>query len=104
MHGGLVTTLADEVAAWAVIAELGKFGFTTEMRATFKGSVKVGIAVTARSQIVSHTTRYASVLAQILQQDSVRYEGEFTFAMVTESAAVRLLGGPIPDTWKPFLR
>ena len=42
MHGGLVTALADEVGAWAIIALLGKFGFTGQVEAKLRGPVRVG--------------------------------------------------------------
>src|SRR5438045_314133 len=42
MHGGLVLTLADEIAAWAVIGVLGKFGFTGQVEAKLRAPVRVG--------------------------------------------------------------
>lgn len=42
MHGGLVFTLADELAAWVVIARFGKFGFTAA-----RGRSRCGARTTA---------------------------------------------------------
>src|SRR5690349_18693415 len=46
MHGGLVGTLADEVAAWAVIALLSKFGFTGSFAGKLVKPVRIGKPVT----------------------------------------------------------
>ena len=52
MHGGLVTALADEVAAWTVIAATGKFGFTAEIACKLRKPVRVGTPVTGRGRVV----------------------------------------------------
>jgi acyl-coenzyme A thioesterase PaaI-like protein len=57
MHGGLVTTLADEVAAWAIIGVLGKFGFTAAMSAKLLKPVRVGAEVRGRSRVAKDTGR-----------------------------------------------
>jgi acyl-coenzyme A thioesterase PaaI-like protein len=104
MHGGLVTTLADEVAAWAVIAKLGKFGFTVEMQAKLRGAIRIEQAIEARSCIEEETTRMVVVRVELTQNGALKYEGTFRFALVNEQGAERLLGGPVPDAWKRFLR
>lgn len=104
MHGGLVTTLADEIAAWAIIASLGKFGFTTEMNAKLRGPVRIDAEVVARSRIEEQTTRMVSVRVEISQAGTLKYEGSFRFALVNEQGAERLMGGPMPQEWKRFLR
>src|SRR5690242_11060519 len=42
MHGGLVSTVADETAAWALIAKTGKFGFTTSFSCRFHRALRIG--------------------------------------------------------------
>ncbi len=61
MHGGLVATLADEVAAWACIAFLGKFGFTVSMSARFQQAVRIGKEVEARAHVAKAGTRFVDV-------------------------------------------
>jgi acyl-coenzyme A thioesterase PaaI-like protein len=104
MHGGLVTTLADEIAAWAVIAKLGKFGFTVEMSTKFKGPVRVSEPTFARARLTQESSRVVLVYAEIWQADALRYEGSFKFALMNEQGAERMLGGPVPPEWKQFLR
>src|SRR5579872_3001259 len=50
MHGGLVSTVADETAAWALIAQTGKFGFTTSFECKFKRGVRIGVEAEARGR------------------------------------------------------
>src|SRR5262245_35279934 len=45
MHGGLVTTLADELAAWTVIGLLDRFGFTGRIEARLSRPVRTGVEV-----------------------------------------------------------
>ena len=104
MHGGLVTTLADEVAAWAVIATLGKFGFTATMTAKFRRPVRVGLELEARARIVKARPRVIDVTVKIAQEDELAFEGEFRFAVLDRTGAERLLGGPLPDQWLRFAR
>src|SRR4029079_19140855 len=49
MHGGLVTTLADELAGWVVIALRDKFGFTGKMKSRFAWPVRTGQNVHGRA-------------------------------------------------------
>lgn len=61
MHGGLVSTLADETAAWAVIAKTGKFGFTTSFECRLMRPVKVAVATESRGRISRETSRIVRV-------------------------------------------
>jgi len=104
MHGGLVTTLADEVAAWAIIGVLGKFGFTAQMRAKLLKPVRVGAEVLGRSRVAKDTGRTVTVEVFLAQSGEDVYKGEFTFVLVDRTGAERLLGGPLPAAWERFLR
>jgi len=103
MHGGLVTTLADEVAAWAIIGLLGKFGFTALMKAKLLRPVRTGVEVEGRSRVVRDGKRVVEVAVELSQGGERAYEGEFTFALADRSGAERLLGGPLPAAWERFL-
>ena len=48
MHGGLVMTLADEVAAWSCVALLGKFGFTARVEGRLSKAARVGVEIVGR--------------------------------------------------------
>jgi acyl-coenzyme A thioesterase PaaI-like protein len=104
MHGGLVTTLADEVAAWAVVGILGKFGFTAAMSAKLLKPVRVGLEVAGRSRIARDAGRIVTVEVVLSQRDEDIYRGDFTFVLVDRSGAERLLGAQLPAAWERFCR
>jgi len=104
MHGGLVTTLADEIAAWAIIGILGKFGFTASMQAKLLRPVRIGVPVEARSWIARPGTRVIGTAVRIAQGGADVYTGEFSFVLLDRGGAERLLDGPIPASWERFCR
>ncbi|MCX7809170.1 MAG: PaaI family thioesterase, partial [Deltaproteobacteria bacterium] len=61
MHGGLVSTLADEVAAWAVIGILHKFGFTVSFEAKLRKAIRIGIPLIGRSWLLDDRKRLVDV-------------------------------------------
>jgi uncharacterized protein (TIGR00369 family) len=109
MHGGLVSTLADEVAAWAIIGMLGKFGFTASFDAKLHKPVRIGVPLEGRARIVKDARRIVDVAVRITQADAAgttdaAFTGSFRFVILDQSGAERMLGGPIPDAWKRFCR
>ncbi len=104
MHGGLVTTVADEIAAWAVIGLLGKFGFTARLQCALHHPVRIGEVVEARSWIDRDLRRLADVGIQIRQDDQDCMTGSFRFAVLDAEGAERLMGRPLSDAWRRFGR
>jgi len=104
MHGGLVATLADEIAAWSVIALLGKFGFTAAMTCKLHKPVRVGVPVVGRGTIVRDARRIVQTRARIVQNDEDVFTGDFTFAILDRAAAEKMIGGPLPAAWEKFAR
>lgn len=104
MHGGLVATLADEVAAWAVIALLGKFGFTAQMTCKLHKPVRVGVPLEGRGAVVRDARRIVQTRARIVQDGGDAFTGDFTFAILDRAAAEKMLGAPLPDAWNRFAR
>ena len=104
MHGGLVFTLADELAAWAIITRMGKFGFTARMAGKLLRPVRIGGEVEGRARIARTTSRTAEVHVRLLQEAAEVFTGELTFAVLERAAAEKLLGRPLSDGWAKFLR
>ena len=104
MHGGLVTTLADEIAAWAVIGLLGKFGFTAQVNVKLRSPVRIGVPLEGRGFIVRETSRIVNAGVRISQDGKDACTGELAFVLMDQSGAERLLGGPLPEAWKKFCR
>lgn len=104
MHGGLVAALADECAAWAVIAALGRFGFTTTLQGRYSRPIRVGIAVEGRAWLSERGRRLVGVEVELRQSDAVAFTGSFRFALLDQEAAERMLGRSLPPAWERFAR
>ncbi len=104
LHGGLVATFADELAAWTVIAGTGKFGFTVTFEAKYRKAVRVGEPVVGRGRLTGPVRRLAEVEVTLHQRDTLVFTGQFRFALLDRAATERLLEGPIPVAWERFLR
>ena len=104
MHGGLVTTLADEIAAWTVIGLRRRFGFTAAIEARLKKPVRIDEEVVGRGRITSDTARVVKIHVELTQASVSCFTGDFTFALLERAAAERLLGKPLPESWEPFAR
>lgn len=104
MHGGLVAALADEIGAWAIIALLGKFGFTAEMTSKLKKPVRIGREVVGRGRIERPGGRVVAVSVELAQDGAIVYEGALRFVLLDEAGAERMLGAPLPEAWRRFSR
>lgn len=104
MHGGLVTTLADELAAWTLIGVLGKFGFTASMALKLLRPVRIRVELVGRGRIEKQSPRVVRVAVAIEQAGEEAFTGEFAFAMLDRGAAEKMLGGPLPEAWRRFSR
>lgn len=104
LHGGLVTTLADELAAWTIVALKGQLGFTAAIDARFHRPVRIAREVLGTGRIVEDGSRVVKVDV-VLEQDGARaYRGLFTFAVLDRRGAERLLESELPDAWAKFCR
>lgn len=68
-HGGIVSTVLDEIIAYAVINYVGQ-GLTTRMETTFRKAVPLGEPLKAVGRVTSHRGRLATAEGRIyLAQD-----------------------------------
>ncbi len=104
MHGGLILTIADELAAWVCILKLTKFGFTVRYSGKLQAPARIGVELQGRARIVRKTTRTAEVSVTLAQGESSVLEGSFTFALLDKGGAEKLLGRSLPDEWARFAR
>ena len=93
VHGGVVATLLDEAAAWAVIARLGRLGVTREMTIRYLKPVPTAAELSITGVIDSHDERSAIVHSSIHAQDgSLLAEAESTWAFPRLSRIAALAG------------
>lgn len=104
MHGGLVMTLADEVAAWAILAKLNKFGFTASFEGKFRAPVRVGQEVIGTGLVLKASTRVVRVQVTLEQAGALCFEGVLVFALLDKAGAEKMLQGPLPKSWEQYAR
>jgi acyl-coenzyme A thioesterase PaaI-like protein len=64
-HGGIVTTLLDEVMAWSVIGR-GTWGVTARLKVTFRRPVPVGAPIRAEGWVVESRRRVVRTAGRVL--------------------------------------
>ncbi|APR85901.1 thioesterase superfamily protein [Minicystis rosea] len=104
MHGGLVTTLADELAVWTVLGLKERMTFTAAIQARLARPVRIGVEVEGRGRITSDKGRVIEVGVTLAQEGVTCFTGQFTLALLDERGAARVLGGPLPEAWRKFAR
>jgi acyl-coenzyme A thioesterase PaaI-like protein len=104
MHGGLVTALGDELAAWTIIGLKGRMGFTASIEARLLRPLRVGVEAVGRGRITKDGGRVVEVAVMLAQRDEEVFRGQFQFVLVDRRGAERILGGPLPEPWLRFCR
>lgn len=104
MHGGLVMTLADEVAAWAVLATTGLFGFTGKVTCKLHRPVRIGVPVEGRARVVKDLRRLVDVEVVLRQDGQDAFTGEMRFAVLDAKGAEAVIGRALPTSWQRFAR
>jgi acyl-coenzyme A thioesterase PaaI-like protein len=67
VHGGIISTVFDEVMAWA-ISNAGIWAVTGRLNTTFRKPVEIGVPTLARAEIVSIQSRTVDVKATIRRE------------------------------------
>lgn len=64
-HGGIVSTVLDEITAYAVIGLVGQ-GMTTHMETTYRKPVPLGQEILASARVIEHKRRLATAEGRIV--------------------------------------
>ena len=65
VHGGIVTALLDETAAWAVIHDLGRMCTTIQLTVTFRRPVPGGSKVFVTGEVTGQKSRFHLARSEI---------------------------------------
>ncbi len=79
VHGGLITTMLDELAMrayWAVGEEI--FGVTTSMETKFRKPVPYDIELIGKGEVISNTSKFFKSRTLITDRDGVIYSEALT--------------------------
>ncbi len=69
VHGGIVSTILDEVAVWAVIKKVDSNCVTTELNIRLKKPVNVGEEYVARGWVTNSTNRVIEAESEITDKN-----------------------------------
>ena len=101
-HGGLQSTLADEVAGWALVGLLGRMGFTTSLNMRFLRPVRIGVEVEARASVGAHNGNIVALDVTLRQNGRTNAMGTVTFMLPDVEKAGSYLGAALPKEWEPL--
>jgi len=89
VHGGIQSTLLDEIAGWVVYVKCGTVGVTAEMKVRFKQPLKTDEGqVTIRAKLLEQNTRMAVIKSWLTNSSGkVCAEAELRFFLLSETDA-----------------
>ncbi|MBV5314796.1 MAG: PaaI family thioesterase [Prolixibacteraceae bacterium] len=89
VHGGIQSTLMDEIAGWLVYVKCGTVGVTAEMKVRFKQPVTIDQGeITIRAKLLEQNTRMAIIQSRLINSSGkVCAEGELRFFLLSETDA-----------------
>lgn len=97
-HGGIVGTLLDETAAWAIILNTGRLGLTTTMTTRFTAPVKIGVELDLEAVVSSRDAKRAATRAWIRDSaGGLLAEAEAEWVLASAAVVARMSGLPRTD-------
>jgi acyl-coenzyme A thioesterase PaaI-like protein len=107
VHGGILTTMLDEVMGWGVIYLLKKIGMTKSMTVKFTKAVYAGERLTVVGDIQKQQSERDSLMHGAIynEKDSLCVEATGQFTTLRPKAALRLglVGSDYMETFGPIL-
>ncbi|GFO58847.1 hypothetical protein GMST_11720 [Geomonas silvestris] len=103
VHGGIISTLMDETAAYALFARYGKLGVTRELTTRFLKPVPTGAELTVQGRVASYTPPTAEVTMAIYDQSGevlAEAKSSWSFPRLSRIAA---LAGVKEEVLQQFL-
>lgn len=89
VHGGLVATFIDEVAAFAMFQDRGVFGMTRTMTVRYRRRLQWTKAVRGEAWVRERDAQRAVVECRVLQDGQVCSEGTVEFALMPQGPPPR---------------
>jgi acyl-coenzyme A thioesterase PaaI-like protein len=68
-HGGIVSTILDEVMAWALVAE-DNWGVTARLSVAFKKPIPIGMPIRADGWVIKSRRRVVETAGRIVEADT----------------------------------
>ena len=103
-HGGIQSTVLDELAFWAVFAAYGLLTVTVELRVKFLRTVPVGVPLLGRAKASAPKLRLCKVKATLGPEEGPPCtEGEVLVYVLNEETWEKNFQRPVPAILKPYL-
>ena len=89
VHGGIQSTLLDEIAGWVVYVKCGTVGLTAEMNVKFRRPLYIDQGeITIRAGLKEQNTRMAIISAQLINSSGVKCaEAQIKYFLLPEKEA-----------------
>jgi uncharacterized protein (TIGR00369 family) len=101
LHGGIQSTILDEIASWVVFIKCKTSGVTTSLNAKFRNSAFTDNGMlSVRANLISQNRRFANIHAEILNADGkICSEAEVQYMIFPLEVAEKKLGYPGIDAF-----
>ena len=89
VHGGIQSTLMDEIAGWVVYVKCGTVGLTAEMKVRFKKPLYIDQGdITIRASLADQNKRMATIQARLINPSGIICaEAEIKYFLLSETDA-----------------
>ena len=91
-HGGIISTLIDEVAAWTIIVKKKKLGFTTDMSIRYIKPVPVNTEIIIQGEIINNDDKKVNVKTSIISGNNILLAEGICKYMIPEVSVLARLG------------
>ncbi|MFW9905893.1 MAG: PaaI family thioesterase [Candidatus Thorarchaeota archaeon] len=71
VHGGIIASMLDEVAAWSIISHLFKVGITREIKTKFLNPVPANTQIRVEGEIINSDEKRAIVKSRIISKEGI---------------------------------
>ncbi|UCG04485.1 MAG: PaaI family thioesterase [Candidatus Heimdallarchaeota archaeon] len=93
VHGGIIASMLDEVAAWSIMSHLFRVGITREITTKYLNPVQVNTIIYVEGEIVSSDEKNAIVRSRITSKDGVVLaEAESKWSLPSTSTLAKIAG------------
>ena len=101
LHGGIQTTLMDEIACWVVFTKLGTSGVTTSLNAKFNSTVFTDRGnITIKAKLIKQARKIALIHTEITDAEgNICTEAEVEYRIFPAELAKKRLAYPGVETF-----
>lgn len=93
VHGGITTTLLDEVSAWTMAVQLGRPGLTVELAARYHAPVPTECELLLEGTLLDHDEKTAFIRSTVSSlEGTLLAEAESTWRLSTPSRCSKMMG------------